>query len=143
MPIRNTRSATRAHRQDLGGLTGDRDFLWVNNARVLCYPRREEKRAERLLDGWGKPRLQGLDPLWEADCPESLAIALGKNAVVVAKGSVLVAYNLQDGQPFWEQTLPGVPVPWGLAVDRAGRVIVTLENGQAVCYGPTTLSAAR
>ena len=122
---------------------GDRDLIWANNSSVLCYRKVDEKRTERLLAGWGKPRLPGLDPLWQADCPASLAIALGKNAVVVAKGSVLIAYNLQNGQPFWEHTLPGVPVPWGLAVDRAGRVIVTLENGQVACYGPSTLSAAR
>jgi outer membrane protein assembly factor BamB len=43
---------------------GDRDFTWVNNSKVMCYRRVDEKRADRFLAGWGKSRIQGLDPLW-------------------------------------------------------------------------------
>jgi outer membrane protein assembly factor BamB len=122
---------------------GDRDVTWVNNAKVVCYPRVEEKRSERFIAGWGKPRVQGLEPLWEAESKDSAAVALSKNALVVARPSEIVAYNLQDGKQLWSQTLAGTPVPWGLAVDRAGRVIVSLEGGQVVCFGSTELRAAR
>ncbi len=125
------------------GSTGDRDLTWVNNAKVICYRRVEEKRAERFIAGWGKPRIQGLDPLWEAESKDSAAVALGKNALIVARPSEIVAYNLQDGKPLWAHTLPGTPVPWGLALDRGGRVIVALEGGQVVCFGGSELTASR
>jgi len=114
---------------------GNRDILWVNNARLVCYPRVEEQRANRLLASWGQPRLPGMNPLWQVDCPESNAIALGANAVVIAKGNEVIAYDLPNGQPLWRHILPGSPVPWGLAVDSTGRIIVTLQNGQVVCLG--------
>jgi hypothetical protein len=47
----------------------------------------------------------------------------------------LAAYDLQDGKVLWTQPLPAPPVPWGLAVNRDGRMIVTLEGGQVVCFG--------
>jgi outer membrane protein assembly factor BamB len=121
----------------------DRDFVWVNNAKVMCYPRVEEKRAERFLASWGRPQVQGLNPRWEAECKDSVAVALCKNALVIARPSELAAFNLDNGRPLWVHMLPGVPVPWGLAVDRAGRVIVALEGGQVLCYGGTGLVAAR
>ena len=122
---------------------GDRDVIWVNNAKVACYPRVEEKRSERLSAAWGKPRIEGPAPLWEVDCKESIAVALAGNALVVARPSEIAAYNLRDGRPLWVQMLPGTPVPWGLAVDRDGRVIVSLEGGQVVCYGRNEMTAAR
>ena len=121
----------------------NRDVLCVNNAKLLCYPRVEEGRAERLIGGWGKTKLAGLTPLWEADCRESNAIALCKNAVVVAKGCDLIAYSLADGRRLWTQTMPGVTVPWGLAMDGRGRIFATLENGQVVCFGDQGLRAGK
>ena len=57
------------------------------------------------------------------------------NAVVVAKKSEIVALNLNDGSVLWSEEVPLAPVSWGLAVDRHGRVIVTLEDGQILCFG--------
>ena len=122
---------------------GNRDYLWVNNAKVMCYPRIEDQRTERLLAGWGKPRLRGLDPIWEADCRESTAIALCKNALITVKGSELIAYNLVDGRPLWVRKLDGPAVPWGLAIDASGRIIVTLENGRVLCFGASNLASAK
>lgn len=125
---------------------GDRDVLWTNNDRVskvVCYPRLEEKRTERLLGAWGKPQIPGLTPQWELDAKDSTAVALGRNALVIARGSELLAIDLGDGRPLWTHSLPGTTVPWGLAVDRAGRVIVALQGGQVICYGTEELSAAR
>jgi hypothetical protein len=36
----------------------------------------------------------------------------------------------------WKQPLPQPPVPWGLAVDAAGRAVVTLTDGKVLCFGP-------
>ena len=115
--------------------SGDRDIAWANNSKVMCFARVGANRDQRFLAGWGKLNIPGLKPLWEYNCKESVALALCKNAVVVAKPSEIVALNLQDGSVLWTQPLPLSPVPWGLAVDREGRVIVTLENGQVVCFG--------
>jgi hypothetical protein len=70
-------------------------------------------------------------------------VALGKNALVVARPSEIAAFNPENGRPLWVHMLPGSPVPWGLALDRSGRAIVTLEGGQVVCYGGEELTAAR
>ncbi|MCH8120309.1 MAG: PQQ-binding-like beta-propeller repeat protein, partial [Planctomycetes bacterium] len=45
--------------------------------------------------------------------------------------------NLKDGSVLWSKALPSAPVNWGLAVDSVGRVIVTLEDGQILCFGGT------
>ncbi len=125
---------------------GDRDVLWVSNDRlskVVCYPRLEEKRAERLLAAWGKPRIPGLTAQWELDAKDCTAVALCQNALVIVRGTELLALDLRDGRPLWTHALPGTAVPWGLAVDHAGRVIVALQGGQVVCYGAEELTASR
>jgi outer membrane protein assembly factor BamB len=74
-------------------------------------------------------------PLWGRDCKDSAAMAVCPNAVVVAGKSEIVALNLKDGTPLWSQSLSSAPVPWGLAVDCDGRAVVTLEDGQVLCFG--------
>ena len=117
------------------GSTTNLDVTWVNNSRIVAYPRIEEKRAERFQAGWGKNRVPGLDPVWELESKDSTAVALGSNAIAVGRPSEIAAYSLQNGRLLWSQTVPGVPVSWGLALDRAGRVFASLEGGQIVCYG--------
>jgi outer membrane protein assembly factor BamB len=127
------------------GSSGGRDFLWANNAqvsKVLCYPRIEENRAERLLGSWGKLRIQGVNPVWEVEVKDSAAVALCQNALVVTRGPELLALALEDGRNLWGHALPGRPVQWGLAVDRGGRTIVALEGGDIVCYGAEAIAAA-
>jgi outer membrane protein assembly factor BamB len=124
----------------------DRDFTWISNAsesKVACYPRVDDKRTERLVTGWGKSRLRGLNPVWEVNSKEIEAVALANNALLVARGPELVALDLQNGRPLWAHMLPGVAVPWGLAVDSAGRTIVTLLGGQIVCFGNVESTASK
>ena len=47
----------------------------------------------------------------------------------------MTAFNLNDGHVLWSKSLPSPTVPWGLAVDRNGQVLVTLKNGQILCFG--------
>ena len=59
------------------GSRGDHDFVWATTAqgsRVLCYPRLEDRRAERLVNGWGKPQIRGLNAIWEAEAKDSTAV---------------------------------------------------------------------
>jgi len=74
-------------------------------------------------------------PLWSYDCKDSVAVAVCSNAVVVANKSEIVAMNLKDGRILWSEALPSAPVNWGLAVDRDGHIIATLEDGQILCFG--------
>jgi hypothetical protein len=45
----------------------------------------------------------------------------------------IAALNLKSGKARWQQSLPAAPVSFGLALDREGRILVTLQDGQMVC----------
>ena len=114
--------------------TGDRDILWVNNSRLIGLPRLAEPRDPRLQRLWGKLDLEGLQPAWDQTVKDSLALAVCRNAVVVATAAELMVFGLEDGRVLWRQQLPAAPVPWGLAVDRTGHIILTLESGQMAWF---------
>jgi outer membrane protein assembly factor BamB len=92
----------------------------------------------------------GPKPLWQATPVNRICgVAVTPQAVVIVglrdptqpgelPRAALVALNAKDGQPLWRQPLPATPVPWGVLVDRAGRVVVSLQDGRLVCF-----SAAR
>ncbi len=40
-----------------------------------------------------------------------------------------------SGEQLWSQPLPAAPVPWGMALDRTGHVIVALVYGQVLAIG--------
>jgi outer membrane protein assembly factor BamB len=76
---------------------------------------------------------------------EIAAVAVTKNAVLVTgldrepknplkSQAALCAVSLKDGQPLWKVSLPASPTAWGLAVDRSGRIVVTLLDGRVLCY---------
>ncbi|MBP89096.1 MAG: hypothetical protein CMJ64_20665 [Planctomycetaceae bacterium] len=77
------------------------------------------------------------------------ALAVCKNAVIVtgklaarseeasSPKYAITALRLNNGEPLWSKPLPSAPVSWGLAIDRAGRSIVTLTDGSVVCVGPS------
>ncbi|MBI5387738.1 MAG: PQQ-binding-like beta-propeller repeat protein [Verrucomicrobia bacterium] len=115
----------------------DRAVAWQNNARLMGFAGTEPKLEEQVATAWNRPRTLTAKPLWETQCKESVALAVGKNAAVVAKSNEVLAVNLADGKVLWSQSLPASPVPWGLATTRDGRVIATLENGVIVCFGQT------
>lgn len=50
----------------------------------------------------------------------------------------LVAINIGDGLELWKHNLPAEVVKGGTAVDAEGRIFVTLEKGQLICFtGPS------
>ena len=49
--------------------------------------------------------------------------------------SEVYALDINNGRLLWKQSVSSTPVDWGLAVDRDGRTIVTLEDGQVICFG--------
>ena len=123
---------------------GNRDITWTNNQKITCFNRINRKllrdsvsnvaKSGYVIAAWGKLKVTK-KPLWEYNCDGSVAIAVCKNAVVVAKKSEIVALNLKNGKVLWTTPLVSAPVPWGLAIDRDGRTVVTLENGQVLCLG--------
>jgi outer membrane protein assembly factor BamB len=42
--------------------------------------------------------------------------------------------TIKDGKTVWRKPLPALPVKGGMAVDHQGRIFVTLENGQLLCF---------
>jgi outer membrane protein assembly factor BamB len=113
----------------------DHDLAWANNARLMCFVGFQGDRAEFQKGLWGKTQSKVVKPTWEFDCPKSVALAVCPNAVVIATPNELTALSLQGAHVLWKQTLPAAPVPWGLAVNREGKVIVTLEGGRVLCFG--------
>ena len=128
--------------------SGDRDIVWVcnqNNRRVMCFDHIDRKLLRKSMANPGNRfnvdwRKLGIKdkPLWSyppvAD-KDSAALAVCSNAVLVGRKSEIVALNPKNGKILWSQPVPSAPVTWGLAVDRDGRVIVTLKDGQVLCFG--------
>lgn len=113
----------------------DTELAWANNTRLMCFAGLRGDRVEFQKAVWGKTQSKDPQPSWEFDCPTSTALAVGANAVVVTMPGEIVALNLRDGRPLWRQPLPNAPVPWGLAINREGKVIITLEGGRVLCFG--------
>ena len=50
------------------------------------------------------------------------------------KKPFLAAIRVKDGVVAWSESLPAQPIKGGMSIDHKGRIFVTLENGQALCY---------
>jgi outer membrane protein assembly factor BamB len=109
---------------------GFRDFDDREFARRMANP------GNRFLVDWRKIAPPG-KPEWSVESGEAQAMAVCRNAVVVAGEKELVAFRMTDGTILWKQPLPKPPAPWGLAVDGAGRAIVTLTDGKVLGFGPS------
>mgnify|MGYP002629777548 FL=1 len=48
--------------------------------------------------------------------------------------SFLAAINVKDGTDIWVKKLPATAVKGGIAVDASGKILVSLENGQLLCF---------
>ncbi|MHC4395551.1 MAG: outer membrane protein assembly factor BamB family protein [Planctomycetota bacterium] len=125
--------------------SGGRDIVWLNNQKIMCFAPLSKQALNKTMPEpssvgnsvsiW--PKLDNFTdkPLWEYVCENSVAVAVSKNAVVVLKQKELVALDMQDGKVLWTAWIPQEPVPWGLAVDCDGRVIVTIKDGRVMCFG--------
>ncbi|MCP4263397.1 MAG: PQQ-binding-like beta-propeller repeat protein [Planctomycetes bacterium] len=124
--------------------SGQRDMVWIDNGRLLCYEPldkgalnkcvTDEKIPRHITQAWGEFKVSN-KALWQYVCPKSVAVAMTKNAVVVADVLKVIAIDHNSGKQLWSQRLPSAPVPWGMAVDRDGRVILSLVDGRVLCIG--------
>jgi len=113
-----------------------------NNRRVLCFDGMDRQALSRsmarsqnqFLVDWMKLGVKD-KPIWSRDCKTSTAVAICANAVVIAEESQIIAVDIDDGGILWSHPLPAAPVEWGLAIDKEGRAIVTLTDGQILCFG--------
>jgi outer membrane protein assembly factor BamB len=47
----------------------------------------------------------------------------------------ITALEITTGKVIWKHPLPGGPVRWGIAIDRAGRILIALRDGRVLCFG--------
>jgi outer membrane protein assembly factor BamB len=80
---------------------------------------------------------------------ENAAVALAANAAIVAgtdrrvakpdaspaETYGIAALEIKTGKVLWKHPLPAGPVRWGVAIDREGRVVVSLRDGRVLCFG--------
>ena len=119
--------------------------MWLNNQKIMCFAPLSKEMLNKTMPepsniGNGVSIWPKLDnfadkPLWEYHCDGSIAMAVGKNAVVVLKEKEVVALDIEDGKVLWTGWIPHEAVPWGLALDRDGRVIVSIKDGRIMCFG--------
>jgi outer membrane protein assembly factor BamB len=129
----------------LHATSGVYDVVWLDGARIACFPRldrdeltrgvTDERIPRHITQAWGAFRVSE-EPHWVRQCPESVAVAVARNAAVVAGPEDVVAWSLADGSELWRLPLPAAPVPWGVAIDSDGRVILTLTDGRVTCVAP-------
>ena len=123
----------------------DTSVAWASDARtqrVMAFrnfdqqglARKMANPGNRFQVNWGQIAPSG-KPAWTAEFKKASAMAVCRNAVLLATEKELVALSLTDGAVLWRQPLPKPPAPWALAVDGAGRAVVTLTDGKVLCFG--------
>ncbi len=97
---------------------------------------------ELSVDGAGQIRVTGQPlyskpgtPVYDGSTKWTDVIVKAPNATLSFirsddGGMSLLARSRPAGKPLWRQSLGGVPVRWGIAVDAAGRIFVTLRDGR-------------
>jgi outer membrane protein assembly factor BamB len=111
---------------------GFRDFDREGLARNMANP------GNRFEVNWGR-LAPSTKPAWSVEFQKAQAMAVCRNAVLLATDRELVAMDGAGGAVQWRQPLPVASVPWGLALDGAGRAVVTLIDGRILCFGPVKM----
>ncbi|MBN1444329.1 MAG: PQQ-binding-like beta-propeller repeat protein, partial [Planctomycetes bacterium] len=124
--------------------TGTRDVVWVDSRSLSCFDPldrdelsrcvTDEKVPRHITQAWGEFRTEAR-PRWQRKTPGGIAAAVASNAVIVASAGRVDAFALDDGRALWSEPLEAPPVEWGLAIDRDGRVIITLADGRVIAIG--------
>ncbi len=93
-----------------------------------------EKARPRVT--WMARKLQGSDVVSLVLTPNAvLAVCETEQPRRLETRWRLVALDKRDGEPMWERQLSGPALPGGLAVDRAGRILVMMLDGTLECFG--------
>jgi len=141
----------------------ERSVSWVNHRYGTLTSYDGARVAERIEKGYIKddprPWASTLSGALESDGAvrwestlgrtntlEILSLALTPNAVIaVARIQsrvrtqpqwLIMALSVEKGERIFHHELHSDPLPGGLLVDRKGRVVVTMLNGEVACFGP-------
>lgn len=104
--------------------------------------------AEKLAPNWRIPARRGptikVPPLvWQRKSAEkfnsfvvgpNVLLAAGQSASDGARDCFLAAIRIADGVRLWREPLPASAVRGGTAVDRRGRIFVSLSDGRLLCF---------
>ncbi len=115
---------------------GSRQIVWLNDTWLLACDASQRPALAKWLQAKRAWNLAPKKPaaLWEVHTKPGRAVAVGRNAVVLATATDLIAYDSASGKTVWSKPLEKPPVAWGLAVNRDGAVIVTLEDGKVLGF---------
>jgi hypothetical protein len=91
-------------------------------------------------DSQAKPQEWSELSAWSITNLASLAFVLAKDQLVVAHGTGKTGYKISgfkrsDGSQTWSVDLPEPPAANRLAIDRDGRILLTLCDGSVLCIG--------
>jgi len=97
--------------------------------------------ADEKVNAQGQPQFKWSRPAFQ----EYAAVAFAPNGVVVTgvdwtgegpdqKGTGgIEAIDPKTGKTLWRRALPALPSMFGIAIDRDGRILVSLQDGRVVC----------
>jgi outer membrane protein assembly factor BamB len=125
-----------------------RDIILLNNRKILCFKNipdpvlnsfmnAPDELPAHIIRTWGRLNIKD-EPIWEYDCGEAFAMVRCANAIIISTNrqtNLIEVLDIKNGKRMWSQRLTNPPIPWGLIVDRDGRIIVTHKDGQIMCYG--------
>jgi hypothetical protein len=117
-------------------LPRDKFASWMTEypAAKAAYDKAPRESRAKLAQWWELKQ-------WTTDNILPVAFALAKDQAVAAgtdsamKIHKLSGYLRADGKKSWTVDLPEQPATYSLAVDRDGRVLVSLCDGSVVCVG--------
>ncbi len=66
-------------------------------------------------------------------------LAAGQGGAGGDQTAFLTAINVDDGSERWSHKLPAPVVKGGTAIDRQGRILVSLTNGAVICFAPAKM----
>jgi len=123
----------------------EESLVFVDGRHMMPACLRSEKVDEALKKSGKKKRPS---PRWIARSlrdRDTVSLAIADDAVVAVCEAPIArslqtrwtvcALDHEKGAMLWEQQLSGPALPGGLMIDRDGRVIVTMANGNVACFG--------
>jgi outer membrane protein assembly factor BamB len=96
----------------------------------------------RILPRRGQPAIKA-PSVWEHKrrvkynsfiVADNVLLAAGQTDAAGQIHSFLSAVNTEDGTEIWRQDLPAAVVKGGTAIDHKARIIVSLQDGQVLCF---------